>query len=320
MKIAILDANSLGRDLDLSIFEDFGELNSYGFTETEDLVNRIKDVDVIMTNKIVLNETNLKYAKKLKLICVTGTGTNNIDKKYANQLGITVSNVVDYSTESVAQHTFAMLFYLYEQLAYYDQYVQNGHYINDERFGHYEKQFNELFNKTWGIIGLGNIGKRVAEIASVFGCKVIYYSTSGTNNNENYKRVDLETLLSISDIVSVHAPLNDQTENLISYKLLTLMKKSAYLLNLGRGGIVNEEGIVRAIEEGLIAGIGLDVLLEEPMSPNNAFLSIKQNRNKLLITPHIGWASIESRNKMIQEVYKNIDAFSRGEKRNVVLV
>lgn len=318
MKIVILDANSLGGSLDLTIFEDFGELYSYGFTDENQLVERIKDVDVIITNKVTLDETNMKEAKQLKLICVTGTGTNNINKKHANELGITVSNVVNYSTESVAQHTFAMLFYLYEQLDYYDQYVKSGRYVNDEQFGHYEMQFNELYGKRWGIIGLGNIGKRVAEIASAFGSEVVYYSTTGRNNHSRYKKVDLKTLLKTSDIVSIHAPLNEQTKYLITYHQLKLMKKSAYLLNLGRGAIIDENDLAWAIEEGLIAGVGLDVLSEEPMSSDNPFISLKQNKHRLFITPHIGWASIESRNRVIQEVYKNIEAFIKGESRNVV--
>lgn len=319
MKIAILDANSLGMGLDLSIFEGFGELYLYGFTDQNELSSRIKDVNVIITNKVKLDETNLKDAKQLKLICVTGTGTNNINKKYADQLGITVSNVVNYSTESVAQHTFAMLFYLYEQLNYYNQYVMSGRYVNDEQFGHYEMQFNELYGKRWGIIGLGNIGRRVAEIASAFGSEVVYYSTTGKNNQQKYQKVDLETLLKTSDIVSIHAPLDEQTKNLITYQELKLMKRSAYLLNLGRGAIINEDDLAYAIEEGLIAGVGLDVLSEEPMSPTSPFLAIKQNKHRVFITPHIGWASIESRNRVIQEVYKNIEAFAKGEKRNVVI-
>lgn len=318
MKIAILDANSLGKGLDLTIFQSLGELYHYGFTDKDKVVARIKDVDVVITNKVVLDETNLKYAPNLKLICVTGTGTNNINKKYAHELGIKVTNVTDYSTQSVAQHTFAMLFYLYEQLNYYDNYVLSGRYVNDDEFGHYAIQFNELSQKRWGIIGLGNIGKKVAEIAQVFGCEVVYYSTTGNNFNSNYQKVDLETLLKTSDVVSIHAPLTEQTNNLIDYPLLKLMKKSAYLLNLGRGSIINEHDLVKALEEGLIAGVGLDVLSEEPMTANSPFLSIKKNRHKLLITPHIGWASVESRNRVLQEVYKNIEAFSNGEERNIV--
>ncbi|PKM52274.1 MAG: hydroxyacid dehydrogenase [Firmicutes bacterium HGW-Firmicutes-7] len=317
MKIVILDANSLGKELDLSVFKSLGALSIYGFTNKEEVIERIRDVDVIITNKVLLNEANLKHASKLKLICLTATGTNNIDKCYTVKNNIRVCNVINYSTESVAQHTFAILFYLYENLAYYDKYIKEGTYIDDDKYRHYEKRFFELKGKTWGIIGFGNIGKRVAEIASVFGCNIIYYSTTGKNTNCNYPLVDLDTLMSTSDIVSIHAPLNERTHNLITLRELNTMKPSAYLLNLGRGGIINEEDLVKAIEEKMVLGVALDVLENEPMALNSPFIKIKDNP-RLFITPHIGWASVEARNRMVQEVYKNIEAFSKGEYRNVV--
>lgn len=317
MKIAILDANTLGEDLDLSIFNKLGEVEVYGFTSKDEVVERIKDVDVIIANKVELNESNLKYAKKLKQICLTATGTNNVDKEYASNNKIRVCNVVGYSTESVAQHTFAMLFYLYEKLAYYDEYVKKGFYINDKLFTHFERKFSEIKDKTWGIIGLGNIGKRVAQIATAFGCNVIYYSTSGNNNNGEYNRVNLDALLEEADIISIHAPLNRNTENLITYKELKKMKNTAILLNLGRGKIINQEDLYKALNENLIEAAGLDVLENEPMDINNPLKNIKDS-TKLLITPHIGWASIESRNRVVQEVYKNIEALINGEERNVV--
>ena len=173
MKIVILDGNSLGNDLDLSIFEELGELDCFGFTEPSEVEERIHDAEIIITNKVVLDRINLKNAKHVKLICATGTGTNHIERAHTEENGIEIRNVVNYSTESVAQHTFAMLFYLYENLAYYDHYVNSGAYINDNGYGHYEKRFFELKDKTWGIIGMGNIGKRVAQIARAFGCKIL---------------------------------------------------------------------------------------------------------------------------------------------------
>lgn len=319
MKLVILDANSLGEQLDLSVFEHFGELVIHGFTEESMVVERIKEADIIVTNKVVLFESNLKYAPNLKLICVTGTGTNNIDKKYTLNRGITVSNVVNYSTESVAQHTFALLFYLFEHMPFYDNYVKSGAYIGDKSFGHYKQSFNELFGKTWGIIGLGNIGRRVAQIAEVFGCEVIFYSTSGKNNNNMYKSVSLNELLVESDIISIHAPLNEQTEHLLTYDKMKLMKKSAYLLNLGRGKIIKQQDLTRVIKEDLIAGAALDVLEVEPMEEDNPLLELSKS-DKLLITPHIGWASIESRNRVIDEVYKNIESFILGKPRCVVTI
>ncbi|MCT4598630.1 MAG: D-2-hydroxyacid dehydrogenase [Vallitalea sp.] len=318
MKIVILDSNTLGNDLDLGVFNELGEVEVYGFTAKEQVIDRIKDVDVIITNKVVLNESNLQYAANLKLICLTATGTNNVDKNYTNSSNIVVSNVVGYSTDSVAQHTFAILFYLYEKLSYYDKYVKSGEYVNDEIFTHFDRKFNELVGKTWGIVGLGNIGKKVASIAKAFGCNIIYYSTSGKNNNAEYERVDIDTLLSSSDIISIHAPLNKDTDNLFTYDIIKKMKKSAVLLNLGRGKIINEEDLTKALEEDIIAGAGLDVLEYEPINEDNPLLKI-QDSTKLLVTPHIAWASIEARNRVVREVKENIISFQEGSPRNVVV-
>jgi glycerate dehydrogenase len=317
MKIVILDSNTLGDDLDLSIYNKLGDVEVFGFTSKDEVIGRIKDANVIITNKVVLNEHNLKYAIDLDLICLTATGTNNVDKNYTNDRGIVVSNVVGYSTNSVAQHTFAMLFYLYEKLSYYDKYVKSGTYIGDKIFTHFDRKFNELEGKKWGIIGLGAIGKRVAVIAKNFGCEINYYSTSGKNSNDEYNRVDLDTLLKSSDIVSIHAPLNENTDNLITYNELSKMKRSSIILNLGRGRIINEKDLSKALNENLIAGAGLDVLECEPINADNLLLNIEDS-TKLLITPHIAWASIEARNRVIQEVKENIQAFYKGEPRNVV--
>lgn len=317
MKIAILDANTLGSDLDLSVFDVLGDVSVYGFTAAEDVVVRIKDVDVIITNKVQLGATNLSQAPKVKLICLTATGSNNIDKSYTTSRGIVVSNVVSYSTDSVAQHTFALLFYLYEKLSYYDTYVKSGTYAGDTMFTHFGQVFNEISGKTWGIIGMGNIGRRVATIAEAFGCKIIYYSTSGRNTKQKYQQVPLDVLLAESDIVSIHAPLNAQTDELIDYESMLMMKPSAILLNLGRGRIVIEEDLRQALDEGLIAGAGLDVLEHEPMKPNNPLLTFKDS-TRLLITPHIAWASVEARNRVVDEVKANISAFQSGTPRNIV--
>lgn len=318
MKIVILDSNTLGDDLDLRVFNELGEVEVYGFTAKEEVVDRIKDIDVIITNKVVLNESNLQYATSLKLICLTATGTNNVDKKYTNASGIVVSNVVGYSTDSVAQHTFALLLYLYEKLSYYDRYVKSGEYVNDKIFTHFDRKFNELVGKTWGIVGLGNIGKKVAKIAKAFGCNIIYYSTSGKNNNAEYERVNLDTLLTTSDIISIHAPLNEDTDNLFTYDKINKMKKSALLLNLGRGRIINEADLTKALEEDLIKGAALDVLEYEPINEDNPLLKI-QDSTKLIVTPHIAWASIEARNRVVNEVKENIVSFQKGFPRNVVV-
>ncbi|MDP4144773.1 MAG: D-2-hydroxyacid dehydrogenase [Bacillota bacterium] len=315
-KICILDAVTLG-DIDLTGLNKFGQVTIHKTTKPEDVEIRIKDQDIILTNKVVLNEGNLNGADNLKLICVMATGTNNIDLAYASKKNIAVTNVAGYSTESVVQHTFALLFYLLEKLSYYDNYVKNGKYSKSEIFTHLEKPYNEVKGKVWGIIGLGAIGKAVALIARAFGCKVIYYSTSGNNSSSEFERVDLEELLTKSDIVSIHAPLNAVTKNLIDYKRITRMKKNAILLNLGRGGIVNEQDLARALNEERIAGAGLDVLEKEPIDENNELMHIKDS-GRLIITPHIAWASVEARERLVGEIILNIEAFLNGEKRNRV--
>lgn len=305
-KIVMLERDNIGEDVDLSYFERLGDLTVYGTTDYEQVVERIDDADVLVINKIPMNEATLKDAKNVKLICVTATGTDNVDMAYCENRGIVVKNVRSYSTESVVQHTFAMYFYISEKLRFYDEYVKSGEYINCPRFTYFGEQFHELSGKTWGIVGLGEIGARVADIAKAFGCKVIYYSTSGKNNNDAYERVDFDTLLKTSDIVSVHAPLNEQTKHLFTYDTFAKMKPSAYLINVGRGPIVKEGDLCRALNENLIAGAGLDVLEKEPMSAENPLFSIKDSR-KLLITPHIAWATTEARTRLMKNVYKNIE-------------
>jgi len=316
-KICILDANTLGNDLDLNMYNELGQLTIYQFTSKEEIVERIKDQNIVITNKVILNEENLKFAKNLDLICVTATGVNNIDLKYAKQNSIAVCNVAGYSTNSVVQHTFSMLFYLLEHLPYYDNYVKSGKYVNDKIFTHFERKFYEIKDKTFGIIGLGTIGQKVATIAEAFGANVIYYSTSGKNNNSNYKRVDFDELLETADIISIHAPLNENTKNLIGYQQLEKMKKTSILLNLGRGTIVNEKDLAIALDENIIFKAGIDVLEYEPINEDNPLLKIK-NKDKLLITPHIAWASLEARNTCVKEVYNNIKAFYNSEIRNRV--
>jgi len=316
MKLAILDAATLGDDVNLDIFRDFGHLEIYQIANSkQETIERVKDKTIIITNKVIIDKEVMNNAPYLKLICVAATGYNNVDIDYAKQKGIAVTNVSGYSTDSVVQHTFAMLFYLLESLRYYDDYVKSREYAKSPIFTHLGRPFWEISGKVWGIIGLGTIGQKVAQVAESFGCDVIYYSTSGKNFNPNYTHKGLDELLSTSDIVSIHAPLNQNTKNLITYEKLKLMKKSAILLNLGRGRIVNEADLAKALDEGLIAAAGLDVLEKEPIDSNNPLLHIK-NKDRLLITPHIAWTSIEARNKLVKEIYLNIESFLRGKERN----
>ena len=308
MKIVFLDVKTIGEDIDLSGFERFGEVVKYGFSSPEEARVRTRDADVIILNKVVINQQSIGEAEHLKLVCVTATGTNNLDKEYLEKRGIEWRNVAGYSTETVAQHTFALLFFLMEKLSYYDAYVKSERYIGDTIFTHFENVFHELSGKTWGIIGLGAIGHRVADIAKLFGCRVIYYSTSGKNNQPGYERVDFDTLLKESDIVSVHAPLTAETEGLMNKAAFDRMKKSAIFLNLGRGPIVVEADLADALERGSIAAAGLDVLTIEPMSPSNPLRRIKDS-DRLLITPHIAWASIEARTRLMKIIESQISDF-----------
>ncbi len=312
MKIVFLDEKTIGEDIDLSGYDKLGEVVKYGFSTPEEARERTKDADVIVLNKVAVNEASIGEAAHLKLVCVTATGTNNLDKEYLAQRGIAWRNVAGYSTETVAQHTFALLFYLLEKLPYYDTYVKSEKYIGDTIFTHFANVFHELCGKTWGIIGLGAIGRRVADIAGMFGCHVIYYSTSGKNSQPGYERVDFDTLLRESDVVSVHAPLDENTEGLMDYQAFSKMKRSAIFLNLGRGPIVVEKDLADALKQDIIAAAGLDVLSVEPMSPDNPLREIKDS-SRLIITPHIAWASVEARTRLMKIIEEQIREFFQTE-------
>lgn len=308
MKIVFLDVKTIGEDIDLSCFDALGEVVKYPFSTQEEALERTQDADVIILNKVEINERSIGKAEHLKLVCVTATGTNNLDKEYLAQRGIEWRNVAGYSTESVAQHTFSLLFYLLEKMRYYDEYVKSERYIGDVTFTHFANVFHELSGMTWGIVGLGNIGRRVAELAKCFGCRVVYYSTSGKNTNSDYERVSFEELLSMSDIVSVHAPLDENTRGLFDKAAFEKMKNTAIFINVGRGPIVVEQDLVDALNEGQLAAAGLDVLSVEPMSEKNPLRSIKDS-NKLIITPHIAWASVEARTRLMKIICGQVKEF-----------
>ncbi len=308
MKIVFLDTESFGDDIDLSGFDVYGEVVKYRQTAFEEIAGRVADADIVIVNKCLIVEETIKDAKNLKLVCVAATGTNNIDKEYLAQRDIPWKNVAGYSTETVAEHTFALLFYVSEKLRYYDDFVKSGDFSRSPLFTNLDRPFHEIKGKTWGIIGLGNIGRRVAEIAGAFGAKVIYASASGAKPQEGYTQVDMDTLFAESDIISVHAPLDEHTEGLINREALKKMKKNCIFLNLGRGPIVVEQDLYDALEAGEIAGAGLDVLVKEPMDPENPLLKI-QDSTKLVITPHIAWASVEARNKLMALVLDHVKEF-----------
>ncbi len=303
MKITFLDKATLGDDISLDKFKEFGEVEIYDTTSPSQTFERIKDADIIVTNKVVIDKQMMQNSK-LSLICVAATGMNNIDLEAANELGIAVKNVAGYSTPSVVQTTFAMALYLIGRLKYFDDYTSSGEWCESEIFTHLKVPYHDLEGKRWGIIGLGTIGKEVAKVATVFGCEVVYYSTSGENRDNTYPSLSLDELLKTSDIISIHAPLNENTKGLIDREKLKLLKKGAIILNLGRGGIIVEKELALSIDEdGIFAGV--DVLEGEPMEREHPLLKVK-HKERLIITPHIAWASVESRRRLVDEIYENI--------------
>jgi lactate dehydrogenase-like 2-hydroxyacid dehydrogenase len=314
MKIVLLDAKTLGEDLDLSIFEKFGTFISYETTSAKKTMRRIEDADIVLTNKVVITQEMMERASRLKLICITATGMNNVDLKSAKSLGIAVKNVAGYSTKSVVQHTFAMALYLLEQLSYYDNAVKSGKWTQSKLFTDVSRPFFEISGKRWGIIGLGAIGQEVARVAEAFGAEVSYYSTSGSNLHHAYPHRPLEFILRDSDIISIHAPLNEDTMSLIDERNLHLIKEGAILLNLGRGGIINETDLLFELNRRRFYA-GLDVLEQEPLSPTSLFHRIK-DPTQLLITPHIAWTSIEARKKLLKGVAKNIKSFLKNHQKS----
>ncbi len=307
MKIAILDALTFG-ETSLEAFNSLGEVTIYQTTSKEQTLERIKEVDVVVTNKVIINRELMTQANNLKLICVAATGMNNIDLEAAKLLGIEVKNVAGYSTDSVVQHTFSILFYLIGHSRYYDEVVKDGTYSQSAIFTDVSHPFFEVKGKKWGIIGLGTIGRKVADVATAFGADVSYYSTSGVTREEKYPSVSLQQLLQESDIISIHAPLNEKTDNLLDYAELQQCKDGAVVLNLGRGGIVNEDAIAKIVDEKNIA-FGLDVFTKEPLPKTSPLLHVK-NKQRLYMTPHIAWTSIEAREKLIASIVQNIkDSF-----------
>ena len=317
MKLVILERNSAGTDVDVSRFEKFGEVTCYPNTVAANTAERVKDADIILANKAPLNESTLKDAPNVKLICLLATGFDNVDLAYCRSRGIKVTNVINYCTSTVAQHTLLLALALSEKIAFYDDYVKSGAYSAQDRFSNFDRTFYDLEGKTWGIIGMGTIGRRVAGLAQAFGCRVIFYSASGKSTCTDYERVEFDTLLQESDILSLHCPLSDRTRGLINKDALSKMKETAILVNVARGPVVDTQALYDALVTDQIAGAGLDVLEQEPMAGDNPLAQIKDS-TKLIITPHMAWASLESRTHLVEEVAKNIEAFLAGENRNVV--
>ena len=309
--IVFLDQETIGKVDNMKLLSKLGKLEVFESTEPDQVVERCRDKEIVIVNKVQMTEAIMKQLPELKLICVAATGINNVDLNYTGNNGIEVKNVAGYSTDSVAQLTFTMLLYLVNKPYYYDTYVKSGAYSRSASFTHHNQPFWELKGKRMGIIGLGTIGRQVARIAESFGMEVIFYSTTGRNNHISFKRFELDDLLKSSDVVSIHAPLNTQTRNLITYDKMKLMRPCAILLNLGRGGIINEKDLSRALNENLIGAAGIDVMEQEPINADNPMLKLF-DKEKILITPHMAWASKESRELLLEKIARNIEIYIKN--------
>lgn len=318
MKIVVLERNSVGVNTSVDGFNKFGEVVCYPNTVTVDeVMERTADADIVIANKAPINEASLKNSPNVKLVCEFATGYDNCDLEYLKSRGIKVCNVKDYSTNMVAQHTFTLALTLSQKLPHYDNYVKSGEYSAQDRFSNFDLPFTELNGKTWGIIGMGNIGQKVAHIAEAFGCKVIFHSVTGKSKITEYEQVDKDTLLRESDILSLHCPLSDLTRNFIDADALKKMKKTAVLVNVARGPVVNNPDLYEALMNDEIMAAGLDVIEKEPLELSNPLSKIKDS-NKLIITPHLAWASTESLNRLVAGVCDNIQGFIDGNPINVV--
>lgn len=318
MKIVIADKDSVGTDMDYSIYDELGEVTYYDDKVTEEnAAERLKGANVLVINKSQITDKLLDAAPDLELICEFATGFDNANIPACNRHGVKVANVVNYSTASVAQHTFAMLFYLMENLRHYDEFVKSGEYANQEHFCCLDIPFDELDGKTYGIVGMGNIGRKVAQIATAYGAHVIFYASSGHSDCTDYEQVSFDELLERSDVISLHCPLSDKTRDLFDKRAFEKMKKTAILINVARGAVVVEKDLSDALINGEIAAAGLDVLSPEPMAKDSTLLKI-QDSGKLIVTPHLAWASTQARTRCLDEAKKNIVSWMEGKPRNIV--
>ena len=307
MKIVFLDEYSVcGRDL--SSIKRFGDYIGYETTSPDQILERCADAEIVISNKVVLNATTLAALPKLRLICVAATGMNNIDINAAAELGIEVRNAVGYSTYSVAETTLCSALSLLREITYYDNYFKSGEYPKSERIFNFDRPTAQLRGKRWGIVGMGNIGREVARLATAFGCEVYYYSTSGIERNEEYNKLPLNELLNSSDIISIHCPLNERTHNLIDTEELAMMKKSAILINVARGGIVNEKALADALNNDKLRGAALDVFTSEPLRESPLY-NLK-DPYRLLASPHNAWSSVEAIDRLIACIASNIEEYS----------
>lgn len=314
MEIVVLDAATLGADIDLSPLRRQGNVTVWDTTAPEQVAERIANADVIVNNKVKLTEAVLQDAGNLKLICLAATGYDCVDTAYCAAHGIGVCNVPGYSTQSVAQLTAAMVLELVNHLSTYREYVHNGAYSRSGVANALTPVWHELYGKTWGIVGGGNIGHQVAKIADAFGCRVL---VCRRKIDEVYETVDLNILCAESDIISIHVPLTEETRGMIGKEQIGLMKESAIVVNVARGAVTDEAALAAAVKDGRIGGLGVDVYSAEPFGEDHPFSAVLDLPN-VCLTPHTAWGAIETRNRCIQMVAENISAFRAGQRKNRV--
>ncbi|MBE7062268.1 MAG: hydroxyacid dehydrogenase [Ruminococcaceae bacterium] len=312
MKISILDIATLGDDLNFDAIHSLGTVTVYDLTRQEDVIERIRDAEVLILNKVKLNRDNLPYAEKLKLICITATGFDNVDLDYCREHGIAVCNVAGYSTDSVVQLTVAMAFSLATNLNTFDGYVKSGRYTKSGVFNCVKPVFREISALNWGVVGLGNIGRKVADIAKTMGCRVLAYKRTPV---ADYPCVDIDTLCRESDIISIHTPLSNETYHLIDENRLAMMKNGAILINVARGAVVDETAVCKAVMDKKLGGLGVDVYSTEPMQPDSPYQKLLNFEN-VIFTPHMAWGAIDARQRCMDEVAKNIESYLTGGKRS----
>lgn len=315
MKIVFPDASTLGGDIDLSLYKKYGELTVFDTTSEEEFVDHVGDSDVIIINKLKVGRHNLPHCPNVKLVCVAATGYDNIDTEYCKDAGIAVCNVVGYSTQNVAQLTLAMVMSLMCHLTEYCRSVSDGTYTKGGIANILTPVYHEIFGKTWGIVGYGNIGKQVGTVAKALGCRVIVYKRTPIKEEEC---VDIDVLCRESDIITVHTPLNDGTRGLISRERIAGMKKDAILVNVARGAVCDEAAVADAVLNGHLGGVGIDVYSKEPFGEDHPCSRIA-GRDNVILTPHMAWGSYEARLRCCEEMALNIEAFIKGERRNRIV-
>jgi glycerate dehydrogenase len=318
MRIVVLDSSSIGHDAAVAALSGLGELSMHGISPRATVIERLAGADIAVTNRVRFDAALLKALPDLKLIALTATGYDGVDIEAMRQLGKALCNVPGYSTESVAQHTLSLALALASRVPLLDAMSKAGVTRTDDALPLLDESFLEISSATWGIIGLGSIGKRVASLAEALGARVVYFSTSGRHDEPGFARRGLPELLTESDIVSIHCPLNDSTRGLIGARELTLMKPRSFLINAGRGGIVDEAALADALERKRIAGAALDVLAREPLEEGSP-LRAQAIADRLILSPHVAWASRESRARLLAETALNIEAFIAGGRRNRVI-